>query len=117
MIWLRRLRNFMKKIIFSLTTLFTILFIFLAISESSFNKSELIWNKTANGIKEENVNYILIDSKDVNKIFVATDRAVYLSTDNGNYYRKVLNISGGNSQVNFLFQDKNSPEIIFAATS
>ena len=107
----------MKKIIISLITFIFVFSFFLTVSESGFVKSETIWNKASNGIREENIKCILIDLKDSDRIFVGTERSVYLSKDAGKYYKKVLNVSGRNSKVNLLTQDNDRPEIIYAATS
>lgn len=106
----------MTKIAISLCILLSFL-IFLSISEGSLLNSEIFWNNHTNGIKENNINCILIDSKDVNIVFVATNKSIYFSKDSGKYYKRILSISGKDSKVNFLFQDINNPKILYSATS
>jgi len=103
----------MKKALISFLIFVLVFIIFLSLSESGFTKFNFIWEKSSNGIREKNINYIFIDS---NTIYIATDRAIYTSQDQGKYFKKILNISGKNRAVNFLKADKDSPEIIYAAT-
>jgi photosystem II stability/assembly factor-like uncharacterized protein len=81
---------------------------------NGFINSDIVWQKKSDGIRENEINFILIDE---NKIFVATDKAVYLSSDQGKYFRKVLNISGKDNKANFLAENEGNPQIIYAATS
>ncbi|MDD2654484.1 MAG: YCF48-related protein [Candidatus Omnitrophica bacterium] len=78
--------------------------------------SNILWQDSSDGLREKNVKCILFDFEDRNQFFVGTDRALYVSNDQGKYYKKILNIpkSGG---VNYLAQDRSCPQDIFAATA
>ncbi|MFH1655553.1 MAG: hypothetical protein ABH954_02960 [Candidatus Omnitrophota bacterium] len=103
----------MKKILINCVVFLGFFSLFLSVSGSGFSETEIIWQKFTDGIREKDINFVLIEA---NTIYVGTDRAVYLSEDEGRHYKKVLNISGKDSNVNFLIKDQNNPQIIYAAT-
>jgi photosystem II stability/assembly factor-like uncharacterized protein len=107
----------MRRLIINFTTFSFIFLLLLSISGNDFVESEVVWSRFSNGIKQKQINCILVDSKDPEKIFIGTEKAVYLSMDRGRYYRKILNISGKNSCVNLLVQDNSIPAVIYAATA
>jgi len=105
----------MKKTAISCSLVIILLLICFSVSESSFLKTELSWESSSDGLREKNVKCILFDSNSQNQIFVGTDRAFYVSNDQGKYYKKILNIPRADG-VNFLSQNRARPQDIFAAT-
>jgi len=106
----------MMKTVISCSLVIILLLICFSVSESSFLKTELSWESSSDGLREKNVKCILFESNSQNQIFAGTDRALYVSNDQGKYYKKILNITRAGG-VNFLSQDRARLQDIFAATA
>lgn len=62
------------------------------------------WQKSMGGILEPQINSILPDPQDNHLIYAGTEKALYLSTDQGRTYRPILQIQGSDKSINCIYK-------------
>ncbi|MFH1339270.1 MAG: hypothetical protein ABIH40_05465 [Candidatus Omnitrophota bacterium] len=85
--------------------------IYFAFGGSAASSGDLYWENISSGIVA--VNAVWPDGRNPGKIFIGTDRAVFVTEDGGNSWRQALVCASG--KVNFIYPDNADEKSIYAA--
>ena len=98
-----------------MNTRFIIIFL-MALASLGFSESSFIWNKSSQGIYENDIRSIMVDPNNDDRIYAGTSKALYRSIDRGKTYQLILRLSGELKGVNDIYISTRFPEMLYAAT-
>lgn len=94
-----------------------IIIIFLvAYASLGFSANKAVWNRSSQGIYENDIRSIFIDPENDNNIYVGTSKALYKSLNKGKSYQAILWPAGEQKGVNDIYISTVHPKTIYAAT-
>lgn len=102
--------------VFKNSTVAMACFVFFACFTADASPRSIIWQKSSNGILESAVSLVAVHPHDASVIFVATDKALYRSSDGAGQFVAVFSPPGESQGINALYIDPDQPQDIYAAT-
>ena len=75
------------------------------------------WHKSVGGILEPQINSIFSDPDDSTIVYAGTDKALYISTDQGHTYHSILQVQGSNKSINHIYKPRGKADIFVATGS
>jgi hypothetical protein len=75
------------------------------------------WQKSSGGILEPQINSIQPDPNDSNTVYAGTDKALYLSEDQGRTFRAILQIQGSDKSINDVYRPQWGKDLYVATGS
>jgi photosystem II stability/assembly factor-like uncharacterized protein len=74
------------------------------------------WANLSKNLAETDIQIVVVDPKNSNLLYSASQRRVYKSTDAGEHWRQVLGVRGTDNQVHFILVDVKNSRRVFVAS-